>query len=54
MVVRLGEKKLWLTLKLMRGDAPGSSVPLATYSATTEKGYRYETDPSIFTLGRFT
>ena len=24
-----------LTLKLMRGDAPGSSVPLATYSATT-------------------
>ena len=26
-----------LTLKLMRGDAPGSSVPLATYSATTEE-----------------
>ena len=25
-----------LTIKLMRGDAPGSSVPLATYSATTE------------------
>ena len=43
-----------LTLKLMRGDAPGSSVPLATHSATTEaRGYRHETDPSIFTLGRF-
>ena len=26
-----------LTLKLMRGDAPGSSVPLATHSATTEE-----------------
>ena len=26
-----------LILKLMRGDAPGSSVPLATYSATTEE-----------------
>ena len=26
-----------LTLKLMCGDAPGSSVPLATYSATTEE-----------------
>ena len=26
-----------LTLKLMRGDAPGSSVPLATNSATTEE-----------------
>ena len=25
-----------LTLKLMRGDAPGSSVPLATHSATEE------------------
>ena len=33
-----------LTLKLMRGDAPGSSVLLGTHSA----------DPSIFTLGRFT
>ena len=27
----------YTTLKLMRGDAPGSSVPLATYSATTEE-----------------
>ena len=26
-----------LTLKLIRGDAPGSSVPLATHSATTEE-----------------
>ena len=26
-----------LTLKLMRRDAPGSSVPLATHSATTEE-----------------
>ena len=26
-----------LTLKLMSGDAPGSSVPLATHSATTEE-----------------
>ena len=26
-----------LTLKLTRGDAPGSSVPLATHSATTEE-----------------
>ena len=26
-----------LTIKLMRGDAPGSSVPLATHSATTEE-----------------
>ena len=26
-----------LTLKLMRGDAPGSSVPLATHSAPTEE-----------------
>ena len=26
-----------LTLKLMRGDAPGSNVSLATYSATTEE-----------------
>ena len=26
-----------LTLKLMHGDAPGSSVPLATHSATTEE-----------------
>ena len=25
-----------LTIKLMRGDAPGSSVPLATHSATEE------------------
>ena len=25
-----------LTLKLMRGDAPGASVPLATHSATEE------------------
>ena len=27
-----------LTNKLMRGDAPGYSVPLATYSATTAEG----------------
>ena len=26
-----------LTIKLTRGDAPGSSVPLATHSATTEE-----------------
>ena len=26
-----------LTLKLTRGDAPGSNVPLATHSATTEE-----------------
>ena len=26
-----------LTIKLMRGDAPGSSVPLATHSAATEE-----------------
>ena len=27
----------YTTIKLMRGDAPGSSVPLATYSASTEE-----------------